>query len=468
VSWAAIVASVILAAPAVRAQKTKIAAPATDVGSNSVYQAIVPCRMVDTRKTTAQGYPPPYGTPAFGTGEQRTFTVTGPIASGNPCAGAVPAGVGALAANVTVVNAAGIGDIRLGPGTATPTTSTQNFVGGETLANSTIVSVSIDQVTARMGGAGADVLIDVLGYYLVGGPIGASLNPLQIAILRWYPALGTGQTIAVGSEPNALAFDGANIWVANHIDGTVQKIPVATGVPGSPIPLALGSAPFALAFDGANIWVANNAVNSVQKIPVATGVPGSPIAVGSSPVALAFDGANIWVANQGDATVQSIPVATGVPGSPIAVGANPYGLAFDGANIWVANRSGNTVQSIPVATGVPGSPIAVGSGPWGLAFDGANMWVANSNASSVQKIPVATGVPGSPITVGFGPRSLAFDGANIWVANGGGLGNTVQKIPVATGVPGSPIAVGSFPVALAFDGANIWVANVSDGTVQKE
>jgi hypothetical protein len=437
-------------------------APATDVGSNSVYQAIVPCRMVDTRKTTAQGYPPPYGTPAFGTGEQRTFTVTGPIASGNPCAGAVPAGVGAIAVNVTVVNAAGIGDIRLGPGAATPTTSTQNFVGGETLANSTIVSVSSDQVTARMGGAGANVLIDVLGYYLVGGPIGASLNPLQIAILRWYPALGTGQTIAVGNVPIALAFDGANIWVANYNDSTVQKIPVTTGVLGSPI--AVGSGPRSLAFDGANIWVAITGGGTVQRIPVATGVPGSPIPVGSIPIALAFDGANIWVSNYNDSTVQRIPVATGVPGTPIAVGAGPAALAFDGANIWVAN-SGGTVQKIPVATGVPGTPIAVGSAPAALAFDGANIWVANSGGT-VQKIPVATGVPGTPIAVGPGPDALAFDGANIWVSNYND--STVQRIPVATGVPGSPVAVGAGPIALAFDGANIWVANLGSNTVQKE
>jgi hypothetical protein len=185
-------------------------APAIDVGSNSVYQAIVPCRMVDTRKTTAQGYPPPYGTPAFATGEQRTFTVTGPIASGNPCAGAVPAGVGAIAANVTVVNAAGIGDIRLGPGAATPTTSTQNFVGGETLANSTIVSVSSDQVTARMGGAGGNVLIDLLGYYLVGaagptGPTGATGSTGATGATGATGVLTSGMYVQLGAQPASVA-----------------------------------------------------------------------------------------------------------------------------------------------------------------------------------------------------------------------------------------------------------------------
>jgi DNA-binding beta-propeller fold protein YncE len=38
---------------------------------------------------------------------------------------------------------------------------------------------------------------------------------------------------------------------------------VATGVPGSAI--AIGNGPAALAFDGANIWVANSGGNTVQK-----------------------------------------------------------------------------------------------------------------------------------------------------------------------------------------------------------
>jgi hypothetical protein len=39
-------------------------------------------------------------------------------------------------------------------------------------------------------------------------------NPLQVAILRWYPANLT-TSFGVGSNPNAVAFDGANVWVAN-------------------------------------------------------------------------------------------------------------------------------------------------------------------------------------------------------------------------------------------------------------
>jgi hypothetical protein len=54
------------------------------------------------------------------------------------------------------------------------------------------------------------------------GPVYAQLNPNRIAILRWYPANQTA-TFPVGHTPLFVAFDGANIWVANVDDDTVSK-----------------------------------------------------------------------------------------------------------------------------------------------------------------------------------------------------------------------------------------------------
>ena len=56
-----------------------------------------------------------------------------------------------------------------------------------------------------------------------GGP-GASLNPLQIALLRWYEANDTGLTYAVGDMPQAICFDGANIWVVDSGSDNVTKL----------------------------------------------------------------------------------------------------------------------------------------------------------------------------------------------------------------------------------------------------
>lgn len=97
------------------------------------------------------------------------------------------------------------------------------------------------------------------------GPPGPpSPNPLQLAILRWYDANTAGHQIPVGTAPYGLAFDGANIWVANSGSATVTKLRASDGANLGTI--AVGNTPEGVAFDGANIWVANQQSNTVSKL----------------------------------------------------------------------------------------------------------------------------------------------------------------------------------------------------------
>ncbi|MGA9496569.1 MAG: hypothetical protein WBV41_11970, partial [Terriglobales bacterium] len=59
------------------------------------------------------------------------------------------------------------------------------------------------------------------------------------------------------------------------------------------------------AFDGANMWVANHGSNNVTKLSSTGKVLGTFI-VGSSPWAVGFDGAHIWVGNQEGDTVSKL------------------------------------------------------------------------------------------------------------------------------------------------------------------
>jgi DNA-binding beta-propeller fold protein YncE len=79
---------------------------------------------------------------------------------------------------------------------------------------------------------------------------------------------------AVGHAPDALAFDGVNIWVANFSDGTVTKLREC---------------------DAANIWVTNNTANTVTVLRASdgSGVAGYNTAV--SPLGIVFDGSHMWV-----------------------------------------------------------------------------------------------------------------------------------------------------------------------------
>jgi hypothetical protein len=118
-----------------------------------------------------------------------------------------------------------------------------------------------------------------------------------------------GTYFSGGRVPSALAFDGANIWVAhrdippppysdtNTYFHTVSKIRASDGT-FLGLSSSGGYRTVALAFDGANIWVANGESDSVGKIRARDGkFLGTYPSGGVWPDALAFDGASIWVAN---------------------------------------------------------------------------------------------------------------------------------------------------------------------------
>ncbi|MFE6848118.1 hypothetical protein [Streptomyces sp. NPDC057686] len=79
----------------------------------------------------------------------------------------IPAGVSAVALNVTVTNPREAGHLTVFPsGQTAPTTSNLNFTAGQTIANSVIVPVGADgKIDVRNGAwAGTDVIVDVVGY----------------------------------------------------------------------------------------------------------------------------------------------------------------------------------------------------------------------------------------------------------------------------------------------------------------
>src|SRR5712692_4093497 len=316
------------------------------------------------------------------------------------------------------------------------------------------------------------------------GPAGGvALKQLKAALLQWYR-----QDFAVGTAPRAIAFDGANIWVANSGSDNVTELRASDGT-------VLGtfnvSGPVGIAFDGANIWVVNGDIsNSVTKLRASDGAcagvvnPGDRSACtftvgGTGPNAIAFDGANMWVANFNSDNVTELRASDGALLGTFSVGSQPNAVAFDGANIWVANQNTNNVVRIghtKLGPAVLGS-FTVGQAPQGIAFDGANIWVASSDGS-VTKLRASDGAcagvvivnPGSSSLCNFavgatGPTGIAFDGANIWVANFGS--NNVSEIRPSDGAVVGAVAVGTQPRAVVFDGANIWVANFGSNTVSK-
>jgi hypothetical protein len=117
-----------------------------------------PCRLIDTRNPAGA-----YSGPALAAGASRTFDLAGHCG--------IPATAQAVAVNLTVVGAAGLGDLRAFPGGAPlPAASVINFAAGQTRANNAVLPLSKDGNAALAfhadPGAGAvQLVVDVSGYF---------------------------------------------------------------------------------------------------------------------------------------------------------------------------------------------------------------------------------------------------------------------------------------------------------------
>ena len=114
----------------------------------------------------------------------------------------------------------------------------------------------------------------------------------------------------------------------------------------------VGSNPQGVAFDGANIWVCNFNSDTVSKLRANDGVLQGTFAVGASPSHAISVGTQIWVSNSGNNTVTNLRAADGNEVGTYKVGAEPAGLAFDGLHVWVAQRGANSVSKLRASDGV--------------------------------------------------------------------------------------------------------------------
>jgi len=312
-----------------------------------------------------------------------------------------------------------------------------------------------------------------------GGGSSVTRSPLQIATLAWYSANTTFPSIAVGSHPVALAFDGRSMWVGNYSSNNVTRIMTATGAVAGTYAIP-GNCPTGVAFDGVNVWVCSllgSATTNLTKFSGADGTVLGSYKIGTDHAfAVAFDGTVLWLASI-DGHVYRVDVSSGSQLGAYLVGQGPISMAFDGTSIWTANSNDTTVTKINVANPAIVATYTVGSmdqdwengaNPIAVAFDGANIWVSLSGmgsvASSVKKLNTADGTVAATCAGISNPAAMAFDGVHLWVASG----NSMGKIKVADASLVATVPAGLGVSGIAFDGANIWCANnVASGTVSR-
>jgi hypothetical protein len=170
---------------------------------------------------------------------------------------------------------------------------------------------------ARVGGVSAALL----ALCMLTAPLAQAqaANANQVALLKWYVNQTT--SFPVGTQPFGVAFDGANIWVANDLSNSVTKISANDGTPLGTFSVGPGAFPARIAFDGADIWVTNTGGNYVSKLRASDGAPLGNFKDGAFPYGIVFDGSNMWVTNVNSNNVTKYRASDGKVLGTFTVGA---------------------------------------------------------------------------------------------------------------------------------------------------
>jgi len=296
-----------------------------------------------------------------------------------------------------------------------------------------------------------------------------------------------GTSTATGASPHAIfGFEFADkryVFVGNEGSNDVSAFAVnnttgaLTAVPGSPFPA--GTDPQAMAFDGASLYVANAGSDNVfaYGIDKNTGALTGPftiVASGKNPTSIVYSGSYIIVANHGGSNdiseFRDYGGLTPVPGSPFPAGGNPLSLALGagGKFLYSANPDATNPSisgfTIDPATGalssLSGSPFSLPVSHY-IATDqtGAYLYVTSGASIVGYAIDATTGaltpLPGFPVFAGANAYSVSIDPFNqfLYVTNDGAASVSAFRLDAATGsltlITGSPFAAGNHPEFIA-------------------
>jgi DNA-binding beta-propeller fold protein YncE len=195
------------------------------------------------------------------------------------------------------------------------------------------------------------------------------------------------KTYASGTMPDGIAFDGANMWVANYDPATVTKIRASDGAILLSIPVGTygSSKPRFVAYDDVarQIWVTIGTDDKVKKINVDTGEIVGDYDVPGFPYAIVFDGAYMWI-TRGDGTVVKIHPGDGTIAGTYNAGFAPNGIAFGGTYLWITDQLG-MVHQLSASDGAHIGTYRTGKRPQWVTLGEGYVWITNGDDDTVSR-----------------------------------------------------------------------------------
>ena len=152
-----------------------------------------------------------------------------------------------------------------------------------------------------------------------------------------------------GTYPQLVAIGAGKAWVTIVLENTVTALRLSDGSLVDAYPV--GGSPLGVAFDGRQIWVANHDSGSLTVLLAADGSLVDTIPAVPNPNHIIHAGANMFVTKalepDGHGAVQTVVARRLVDkGDFSSGGTTPQGLAWDGASVWVANYYSDNVSKI--------------------------------------------------------------------------------------------------------------------------
>jgi DNA-binding beta-propeller fold protein YncE len=270
----------------------------------------------------------------------------------------------------------------------------------------------------------------------------------------------TGRT-AVGTTPELVESDGADLWVADAGSADVKRVRASDGRVLETWTGATGATGVLVARGRVYVTGNTNPGNLYVIDPSMTAGPVTTLSssLDSSAFGITTDGTFIWTANFSGSVSRVNPDSGST--TNISTGfTDPVGILFDGANIWVTDNGDSMLKKLDSGGNIV-QAIAVGSGPELPVFDGSNIWVPNFLGSSITVVRARDGMVLATLTGNPSnqPFQAAFDGQRILVTNiDGSLGNvTLWRAADLTSIGQFSSNSLTSPVGACSDGINFWV-----------
>ncbi|HKA35583.1 MAG TPA: S-layer homology domain-containing protein [Thermoanaerobaculia bacterium] len=271
----------------------------------------------------------------------------------------------------------------------------------------------------------------------------------------------------LGNSPGLLKSDGADIWVADNVDGTVSRVRASDAKlletwTGAPDAWGVLSAMGRIFISGVNSSGPGE-LYRIDPTQPAGAVTTLATNLGNGAAGIAFDGARIWTANSlGGGSVSIITPGATIPWTVTTVTTGfgeTVGAVFDGSNIWVTSRTQNRLFKLD-SSGVILQTVTVGTGPGYAVFDGTNIWVPNFSENSISVVRASSGLVLATLTGNglTGPPLAAFDGQRVLVTSV--VGNRVSLWKAADLTPITTVSTGAdtSPWGACSDGIHFWIA----------